>query len=178
MSVPPASGYGAQGNPQAGIKAKDTLTFVVDIVHAYNKTATGDPKAVAQKVVTPGVSVTGTPGAQPVLAVKKGTAGPKTPKIVVLAKGTGKPVVPGLLVTQYEALDYAGASAGSTWKDGTPAGVSVAPTGLASVFDRIRGLPLGSRMLVEVPAASGRPAVAVVIDLVAQPGTAAKPLSS
>lgn len=34
MSVPPAKGYGAAGNPRAGISATDVLVFVVDIVAA------------------------------------------------------------------------------------------------------------------------------------------------
>jgi FKBP-type peptidyl-prolyl cis-trans isomerase len=33
--VPPALGYGATGNPRAGIAAKDTLVFVIDILGAY-----------------------------------------------------------------------------------------------------------------------------------------------
>ena len=175
LSIPPADGYGATGNAQAGIKGTDTLEFVIDVVGAYDKTATGDAKAVAQKVATPGITVLGAPGAMPVIKVAKGTAGVKAPKLVVLARGTGKPVVPGLLIAQYEAVDYSGASAGSTWKAGTPAGVNVATTGSNSVFDQVRGLPLGSRVLVEIPAASGRPPVAVVVDLVAQPGNAAHP---
>jgi FKBP-type peptidyl-prolyl cis-trans isomerase len=35
LVVPPAQGYGSQGNPQAGITGTDTLVFVVDIVAAY-----------------------------------------------------------------------------------------------------------------------------------------------
>jgi peptidylprolyl isomerase len=30
--MPPADGYGAKGNPQAGISGTDTLVFVVDIL--------------------------------------------------------------------------------------------------------------------------------------------------
>jgi FKBP-type peptidyl-prolyl cis-trans isomerase len=33
--VPPALGYGAGGNPRAGIAAKDTLVFVIDILGTY-----------------------------------------------------------------------------------------------------------------------------------------------
>jgi peptidylprolyl isomerase len=33
--VPPAEGYGSQGNSQAGISGTDTLVFVVDILDAY-----------------------------------------------------------------------------------------------------------------------------------------------
>jgi FKBP-type peptidyl-prolyl cis-trans isomerase len=35
LVIPPADGYGKQGNSQAGIKATDTMVFVVDIVAAY-----------------------------------------------------------------------------------------------------------------------------------------------
>jgi peptidylprolyl isomerase len=35
LLVPPADGYGAAGQPQAGIKGTDTLVFVVDILAAY-----------------------------------------------------------------------------------------------------------------------------------------------
>ncbi len=34
LAIPPADGYGKQGNPQAGIKGTDTLYFVVDILAA------------------------------------------------------------------------------------------------------------------------------------------------
>ena len=34
VAIPPADGYGKQGNPQAGIKGTDTLYFVVDILAA------------------------------------------------------------------------------------------------------------------------------------------------
>ncbi|GAA3447230.1 FKBP-type peptidyl-prolyl cis-trans isomerase [Planomonospora venezuelensis] len=35
VSIPPALGYGEQGNAQAGIKGTDTIVFLVDIVGAY-----------------------------------------------------------------------------------------------------------------------------------------------
>lgn len=38
ISVPPAKGYGAMGNPRAGIKGDDVLVFVVDIL-GTSKTA-------------------------------------------------------------------------------------------------------------------------------------------
>jgi peptidylprolyl isomerase len=34
LEIPPALGYGKQGNEQAGIKGTDTLFFVVDILGA------------------------------------------------------------------------------------------------------------------------------------------------
>jgi len=35
LVIPPAEGYGEQGNPQGGISGTDTLVFVVDILDAY-----------------------------------------------------------------------------------------------------------------------------------------------
>ena len=34
LEIPPADGYGKEGNPDAGIKGTDTLFFVVDILGA------------------------------------------------------------------------------------------------------------------------------------------------
>ena len=175
LSVPPADGYGPTGNPQAGIKGTDTLEFVIDVVGAYDKGSVGDAKAVPVKVATPGIVITGAPGLEPKITIAKGTAGVKAPQLLVLARGTGKPVVPGLLIAQYQAVNYAGATAGSTWQAGTPAGVNVAVQGSNGVFDKVKGLPLGSRVLIEIPPSKGQPPVAVVVDLIAQPGTSAHP---
>ena len=35
LVIPPAKGYGSQGNPQAGIQGDDTLVFVVDVLGAH-----------------------------------------------------------------------------------------------------------------------------------------------
>jgi len=173
MSIPPAKGYGTSGNAQAGIKGTDTLVFVVDVVASYNTSVAGDTKAAVQKVVTPGVTVKGALGAVPTVTVAKGTKGPTKPVVTLLAKGTGAPVAAGLLVVQYSATAYDGTIAGSTWKDGSPAGVPIAASGSNTAFDELRGIPLGSRVLIQLPGSKGQPAVAVSVDLVAQPKTAA-----
>jgi peptidylprolyl isomerase len=168
MSIPPADGYGAQGNSQAGILGTDTLVFVVDIVASYGPSAAADSKAVPQPVKTPGVTVKGALGAAPTVTVAKGTKGPAKATVTVLAKGSGQPVTTGVLVLQYVAVGYDGQSAGSTWKDGAPSAFPVSDTP-TTPFDALRGVPIGSRVLLQLPAASGRPAIAVVADLVAEP---------
>ena len=40
LVIPPADGYGKNGNVQAGIKGTDTLVFVVDILGAFNSSTT------------------------------------------------------------------------------------------------------------------------------------------
>ena len=174
MSVPPDKGYGASGNPQAGIKGTDTLEFVVDIVASYGKTAAGEPGAAPQKGDTGGVTVAGPLGAAPTVTVAKGAKPPAAPKLTVLAKGTGKPVGAGLLVAQYVATRYTGEAVGSTYADGAPAGVNVSDGAAGGTpFDLARGVPLGSRVLLRIPGMRGQGPLAVVIDLVAQPRSAA-----
>ena len=174
MSIPPEKGYGAAGNTRAGIKGTDTLVFVVDVVAAYDKSARGDAKAVVQKVATPDVRVTGALGAAPKVDVRKGARAPTAPRLTVLAKGTGSPVTAGLLIVQYVATKYTGGSAGSTFSRGEPAGVAVTATSNGNSFNLTRGVPLGSRVLLQLPGPTGQPAVAVVVDLVAQPKPAAQ----
>jgi peptidylprolyl isomerase len=174
MSLPPADGYGAQGNAQAGIKGTDTLVFVVDIVASYKPTAGADPAAVDQKASTPGITVAGKLGSAPTLAVKKGTKAPTAPVAVVLFKGTGAPIVGGQLVAQFVATSFDGTPAGSTWTNGGPMAEPVSPSGTTTPFDTLRGVPLGSRVLLEIPAGKSSPAVAVIVDLIGQPKTAAE----
>ena len=172
MTLPPDKGYGASGNTQAGIKGTDTLVFVVDIIGSYSDKAAAGLKTIAEKAAPAGITITGLPGTAPKLTVAKGAASPKAVTVTVLARGTGAKVVGGLCVVAYEAVDFTGASAGSTWTTGTPAGAKVNPTGSAGPFDLVRGLPLGSRVLIQVPKQGKQQAIAVVVDLIAQPTTA------
>jgi len=168
MSIPPAQGYGPMGNARAGIKGTDTLVFVVDIVGSYGATAAGDPKAVPQAAAPAGVKVIGALGSVPTVAVAKGLKGPAKPVIFLLAKGSGVPVGDGVLILQFVAVGYDGRSAGSTWASGAPAALPLTG-GHGTAFDGLRGLPVGGRVLLQLPAATGRPAIAVVTDLVAEP---------
>lgn len=172
LSVPPAQGYGSSGNSKAGIKGTDTLVFVVDVVGSYGKSATGDPKAARRPAPAGGPQVSGALSSRPKVTVPKGAKAPAKTTAVVISRGSGPPVKEGLLVVQYEAVDYTGKAVGSTWTNGTPAGAAVGASGQNSPFDALRGIPVGSRVLLEVPAQQGQPALAVAVDLVAQPGTA------
>jgi peptidylprolyl isomerase len=172
LSIPPDKGYGTSGNSQAGISGTDTLVFVVDIVKSYPGTAAGDPKATPQPAPTTGPQVTGELGKQPTVTVPKGTPEPKAVTVTVLAKGSGAPVKAGLVVMQYEVVDWTGKSVGSTWKAGSPVGEPSGDAANPTVFDKLAGVPIGSRVLMTIPASSSQPAVAVAIDIIDQPGTA------
>jgi peptidylprolyl isomerase len=78
------------------------------------------------------------------------------------------------VVVQYSAVDWTGMAAGSTWKEGggSPAATPIADPKNPTPFDGLAGLPVGSRVLVVVPAKAGSPptsADAVAVDIIAQP---------
>jgi peptidylprolyl isomerase len=168
LSLPPADGYGASGNEVAGSSPTDTIVFVVDLVDAFGADAAGQadalPDDAAKAALAPQVS--GAPGGPATLTLPADVPAPADVVTTVLYRGTGAPVTEGKVVGQYAGVDWTGASVGSTWQTGTPEVFPVASTN--PTFAGLVGVPLGSRVLLQVPAASG-PAVAVVIDLVAQP---------
>jgi peptidylprolyl isomerase len=173
LVAPPKEGYGKKGNPQAGIKGTDSLVFVVDVIARYNASSPVPESAPVTDLPEGLPAVTG--DAEPTISVPKGTAPPKEPKTTLLATGTGKPVVKGQLgVVQYSAVDWTGKSLSSTWQD-VPQGVAIGGE-QPSPFDLLVGVPIGSRVLLELPAQEGadpdKESVAVVIDVLAQHGPA------
>jgi len=173
LVIPPADGYGTQGQPQAGIKGDDTLVFVVDVIASYGKNATADAKAAPQQLAPGLPSITGELGARPKVTVGKGSKPPTEPTTVLVAKGSGKPVEQGaLVVSQFEAVSWAGQAVSSTWQAGAPAPLPVGMGGQPTPFDKLAGVPVGSRVLLLLPPEQGgKPAkdsLAVVVDVVAQ----------
>jgi peptidylprolyl isomerase len=172
MVLPPKDGYGKTGNTQAGIKATDSLIFVVDVIASYAPNAT-TPAPTAVASLPKGLpTVTGAWGVEPKVTIAKGTVPPKTPVPTVLATGSGAKVVKGhLLIVQYTAIGWDGKALGKTWGTDGPQGL---PT---SVSDLLVGEPVGSRVLLELPPQqqggdATKDSVAVVIDILGQNGTA------
>ncbi len=175
LVVPPSEGYGSTGQSAAGIKGTDTITFVIDLIAAYDKSVSGEKTAVLQKTSTAPVTVTGALGAAPTVKVAKGAALPTATKTVVIAKGSGAPIKPGLAVLQYVAIQYSGALVESTYAGGHPQPITLGVTGSGSPFDGLVGVPIGSRALIttQVKTQSGtNVAIALVVDVVAQPAPA------
>ena len=166
ISLPPAEGYGKDGNTSAGIKGTDTLVFVVDVVSSFSSTATADAKAAVQPVVAGTPTVTGALATKPDIKIPAGLAKPTKARTIVLAKGSGAPVAKSLVIVQYQVIDWTGATVASTWADKAPSGVNVGETGATGVFDGLVGVPIGSRVLIEIPAASGQGPYAAVIDII------------
>ncbi|MEU4395656.1 FKBP-type peptidyl-prolyl cis-trans isomerase [Kribbella sp. NPDC023855] len=175
LSIPSDKGYKEKGNPDAGIKGDDTLIFVVDLVGATSSKTKLDAEPVAAPA-TP-FKVTGELDAEPKVTVPAGTKPPAKPgKPVVIATGKGKPIAKGdQLVGRYVVFDYAGKKKASTW-DAQPASqagpaqppsptdklqVGPGPNGQTGALDGLAGMPVGSRVLVELPASKDEKGKAV-----------------
>jgi peptidylprolyl isomerase len=175
LSLPPADGYGSGGNASAGIAGTDTLVFIVDIVQAIGPTTGGQTDATPQSPPANAPEVAGALGAAATVTIPSGLAEPTAPSVAVLATGTGAPVALGQVLVQYTAVTWTGESAGSTWPGGNPGtGPQELPVATGGPFAGLVGIPLGSRVLVQIPgqtdSSSGQtqPAIAAVVDLLVQ----------
>jgi peptidylprolyl isomerase len=178
LTIPPADGYGAGGNSQAGISGTDTLVFVVDLVAAYQPDASA-PGTPADPLPAGWPNVSNTPAKEPTITSVAGVQAPKKSVSKLLVSGTGDKIDPSkTLVLQLVQTDLAtGKKTQSTWGQAPQlvSGSSVLPLASALSGERI-----GSRAVVLLPAtpatpASGSspaqpatPAAVVVIDVVGQ----------
>jgi peptidylprolyl isomerase len=117
---------------------------------------------------------------QPTVKVPAGEAPPTTARAIVLYKGTGPKVkADSLLIAQYVAVGWDNTAVANTWTSKLPGPLNVGLTTSPSPFDSMVGLPLGSRVLLLIPAQSGQDpktaSLAAVIDMVgAEQSAAAK----
>jgi peptidylprolyl isomerase len=176
LSIPPALGYTSAGNPSAGIKGTDTLVFVIDLVASYSKTVGSHESAKGVTNGAGGVLVKDITTTKPTITVAKNTAKPSAVSVTLLARGSGPKVVPGMIVLQFVVDDWTGKSLQSTWTTGSPDGEYVGVTAIPNVFDKLVGDPIGSRVLVKIPANANGGPYAVAAQIAAEvPAKAAKP---
>jgi len=172
LVIPPKDGYGSGGQSAAGITGKDVIVFVVDVVGSYSSSTEAQANAVSTGNSVPGITVTGKVGGPATVSVAKGTKKPSALKVVVLDKGTGPKVTAGLVVVQYAVTNWSG-SEQSTWKTAPamPQAENIDQSAGTGFPNALAGVPIGSRVLIELPAAdvsSGGP-YALVCDVVAEP---------
>jgi peptidylprolyl isomerase len=179
LSLPPADGYGSAGNESAGIKGTDTLVFVVDIVDAIAANAGGQKDAKpAPALPKTGPQVSGPLGSQATVTIPSGAPEPTAASVTVIATGTGEPIQLGQVLVQYTAVTWAGESAGTTWPGDDPTksgeGPQELPVATGGPFAGLVGVPIGSRVLVQVPGQTDpqsgqtQPAIAAVVDVLLQ----------
>src|SRR3984885_5404870 len=85
--IPPAQGYGKSGNSQAGVKASDTLVFVVDMIKEFanNASASGSNVSSGGGSLP---SVTAKAGAAPTITIPKSGKPPTGLVVKTLVKGS------------------------------------------------------------------------------------------
>lgn len=166
LTVPPEQAFGSEGNEAAGVSGTDTVTFVVDLVNSYGPQASGSPDAAATAdAATVGPRVEGDLGSPPQVFVPSGLAEPTELTTTVLAVADGAPVEAGRIVVQYAASFWDNSEGESTWELGQP---RVVPAGAGGAFDELVGIPVGSRVLQELPKTENTPSIALVVDILDQ----------
>lgn len=155
LVIPPAQGYGTQGNSAAGISGTDTVVFVVDMlgVHTKDEAATGTPIAPTAA----GLPTVSTGKGRPTITIPSGKPPAKLVTAVVL-QGTGETVKSGdLVVVQYVGVKWAdGKTFDASWDHGSPAGFPIGVGQVIKGWDTgLVGKHVGDRVLLVVPPADG-----------------------
>lgn len=151
MAVPPAWGYGTQGDAQAGIKGTDTLVFVVDIQGTFNAKSSAHGKAVAQNDAALPKVGTNTDGKAPSIEVPK-TKPPAGLAATYVIEGDGATVVAGSTVlVQYKGVLWdSGKEFDSTYGRSDLASFSLQQV-VKGWAQGLTGKKVGSRVLVVIP---------------------------
>jgi peptidylprolyl isomerase len=175
LSFPARDGYGSEGSGDK-IPGGASLIFVVDLISVYSADTGGQTDAAPQDIPTGWPTVGGSLGALPTLTVPATLPEPAEAGATLVAKGSGDPAVDGQVLAQYYATSWDGSHTEQSWPDPTGAdptagtGPQALPLNSSSAFAPLLGMPIGSRVLLRTPAnsTSGVPAVAWVVDLIAQ----------
>lgn len=170
--VPPEMGYGKSGgNANAGIGRDDVIAFYVEIVDAYGINQANDPNAKAEAdLSTLPVEITGE-NAQPVkIKVKDGQAQPKEKQVTVISRGNGKPISEKdtNIYIQYAMTLWDNSTGESTYGKQGPQQVRM---GAGTIFDSLKGIPVGSRVLITAPkieSTGQENPVAVLVDILGE----------
>jgi peptidylprolyl isomerase len=149
-AIPPKEGYGAQGNPQAGIQGQDTLVFVIDIRDTASSTAQG--QAVEPPPGLPHLA-TDSQGLPAEFHDTGQTApAPSQPVAYPVIRGSGAPVEAGQTVTlHFLGQVYPG---GQTFVRTYGQSSTALPIGQGQplpCFDELVGQPVGSRVILLCP---------------------------
>ncbi|MFH9007788.1 FKBP-type peptidyl-prolyl cis-trans isomerase [Streptomyces afghaniensis] len=151
MAVPPTWGYGAQGNPQAGIKGTDTLVFVVDVQDTFNAKSSAKGKEVPQDNADLPKVGTDTDGKAPSIEVPEAAAPKKLVAEYVLEGDGEKVAAADSVLVQYKGVLWDG---GKEF-DSSYANKQLVSFSLQQVVkgwaQGLTGKKVGSRVLIVIP---------------------------
>lgn len=157
MVVPPRDGFGAAGDPQAGVTSGDTLVFVFDILAAMPAGAhvSGTPVPYHPGGRLPSVRMTAD---GPVITVPSHVRPPKSLVSRLLVRGHGTPIVNGdTVAVQYTGVVWrTGKVFGSSWTRRFPEAFQLGAGQVIPGWEQgLGGMQAGSRVLLIVPPALG-----------------------
>lgn len=155
LAIPPADGYGIQGQPAAGIGPTDTLIFVIDVKSANQvlTRATGTP--VPPKKGLPVVKLA--KNGKPAITVPAGKP-PAGLVVQPLIVGKGPKVVAKQTITvHYTGVVWPGGKQfDSSWDKGAPAQFPIGAGQVIAGWDEgLVGKTVGSQILLVVPPDKG-----------------------
>jgi FKBP-type peptidyl-prolyl cis-trans isomerase len=156
--IPPAQGYGTQGDSELGITGSTTLVFVVDLLKAYANTASAAGTQVSSGGGTL-PAVTAKAGSAPTLSAFPASP-PKSLVTRTLIKGSGPKVATGeYVVAQYTGYIWRTKKTfGSSWSSGSPFGfvLGASPEQVIPGWDKgLAGQTVGSRVMLSIPPSEG-----------------------
>ena len=155
--IPPKDGFGSSGDSQLGIKATDTLVFVIDVVQKIGNTegATGSQLSTGGGTL-PTVSNAAT---NPTIKIPAKASPPKSLVSKTLIQGTGATVAQNdYIIVQYTGVNWrTGKSFDSSWSRSQPFGTVLgSSSGLISGWiTGLSGQKVGSRVLLVIPPKDG-----------------------
>lgn len=157
VALPPEEAFGEQGNPQLGIEAGDTVLFLVDILAAVTPLDEATGTAVEPVAGLPTVEVV--QGEPATITIPEGFEDPDETVVQPIITGEGPEVTSGQTVR----VAYTGVTArdGNVFDSSanSETGYAEFPIGVGSVIQGwdtgLVGQPVGSRVLLVIPAAEG-----------------------
>jgi FKBP-type peptidyl-prolyl cis-trans isomerase len=156
--IPPADAFGSTGNSTEGIKATDTLVFVVDMISKFETTpVSGTQAATGNSAVSVGKTTAATTTGPAVTINSKATP-PTKLQVTTLIKGTGAKVVKGDdVAVQYTGLIWrTGKVFQSSWSAKSPFTTEIGAGQVIPGWDTgLVGQTVGSRVLLVIPPADG-----------------------
>ncbi|MFJ5779658.1 FKBP-type peptidyl-prolyl cis-trans isomerase [Streptomyces sp. NPDC093094] len=151
MAVPPAWGYGKQGNSAAGIKGTDTLVFVVDIQDTFNAGSSAKGTDVPQDDAALPKAGTNTDGKAPSIEVPKSDP-PKKLVANYVIEGDGPAVAADdAVLVQYKGVQWSnGKEFDSTYSRKALTSFSLQQV-VKGWSQGLTGKKVGSRVLIVIP---------------------------
>jgi len=149
--LPPKEAFGTKGYADFGIKPKQVVVFVIDVLGVVPTRADGTPQPAPAGFPTVKLGKTGKPS----VTIPKGLAAPTQTMVGLLKQGDGATVASSDTVTmQYQGLILGtGKVFQQTWGRGP---VQLAADGVIPGFSKaLIGQKVGSQVIVMIPPADG-----------------------